>query len=588
MDIFIYESQLPVIDVFVDTFTVMRPTDYYASPIDNFAFDILHSVEDSLINSDVYVSVEGDNSNNGTSPETPFKTIKYALSRIYSDIITTNTIHLATGIYSPTTNGESFPIKWSNYVNLSGSEEEETILDAENSGGVMEFLSVSDALIENLTITGGSAYDGGGIFCRDHSNPSFENVVIINNSAVYDGGGIYCNDYSNPSLDNVELSGNSSNSGGGIFCNGNSNPSLENVTIADNTAEYHGGGILCRYSSPSLENVTITGNSANGNYYGGGGIYCSQGSSPSLENVTISDNFALSGGGIGCRSNSNPSLENVTISDNSAIYGGGIFCCVNSNPSLVNVTITGNSANAGGGIYCNDSSPSLINVTISSNTAIYSNGGGILCDDNSNPSLTNCIMWNDSPEEIYIESGSVTATYSDIQGGWAGSGNINEDPLFVGTGADPYSLLEDSPCIDAGIPDTTGLNLPPWDIIGNLRIWDGDGNGTAIIDMGAYEYGSPPYVDVDDNIVVHTPEVFLHQNYPNPFNPITTISFDIKENETGILTIFNIKGQLIESHRFESGKHNYLWDASEQSSGIYLYKLHTESITETRKMLLLK
>ena len=77
-------------------------------------------------------------------------------------------------------------------------------------------------------------------------------------------------------------------------------------------------------------------------------------------------------------------------------------------------------------------------------------------------------------------------------------------------------------------------------------------------------------------------------NYPNPFNPLTSISFDIKENETGTLRIFNIKGQLIESHRFGSGKHNYLWDATEQSSGIYLYKLQTESITKTRKMLLLK
>ena len=77
-------------------------------------------------------------------------------------------------------------------------------------------------------------------------------------------------------------------------------------------------------------------------------------------------------------------------------------------------------------------------------------------------------------------------------------------------------------------------------------------------------------------------------NYPNPFNPITNIQFDIKENESGVLSIFNLKGQLIESHRFESDKHNYLWDASNQASGIYLYKLQTESITETRKMLLLK
>ena len=87
--------------------------------------------------------------------------------------------------------------------------------------------------------------------------------------------------------------------------------------------------------------------------------------------------------------------------------------------------------------------------------------------------------------------------------------------------------------------------------------------------------------------IVHL-KTSLYKNYPNPFNPTTTISFDIKENETGILTLFNIKGQLIESHHFESDKYNYLWDASEQASGIYFYKLETQSYSETKKMILLK
>ncbi|MCK5052480.1 MAG: PKD domain-containing protein [Candidatus Cloacimonetes bacterium] len=80
----------------------------------------------------------------------------------------------------------------------------------------------------------------------------------------------------------------------------------------------------------------------------------------------------------------------------------------------------------------------------------------------------------------------------------------------------------------------------------------------------------------------------LYSNHPNPFNPLTTISFDIKENETGTLTLFNIKGQIIESHQFESGKYNYIWDASKQASGIYFYKLQSQTTNETRKMLLLK
>jgi predicted outer membrane repeat protein len=267
-DIFIYETGSSVIEVFVDTFTVMTPTDYYASPINNFSFDILHSVEDSLIYSDVYVSVEGDNSNNGTSPETPFKTIKFALSRIYSDSISTNTIHLSAGIYSPTTNGESFPIRWSNYLNLSGIGEDETILDADSTAGVMEFLSVSNAFIENLTITGGSAHDGGGIYCRDHSSPSFKNIMIIGNSALYFGGGVYCYNNSNPSFTNVSIINNSATgsaaSGGGICCNDNSNPALTNVTIANNSAigpggsSEKGGGICCRGgSNPSIVNCIL-------------------------------------------------------------------------------------------------------------------------------------------------------------------------------------------------------------------------------------------------------------------------------------------------------------------------------------------
>jgi len=89
-----------------------------------------------------------------------------------------------------------------------------------------------------------------------------------------------------------------------------------------------------------------------------------------------------------------------------------------------------------------------------------------------------------------------------------------------------------------------------------------------------------------ESITIPTESFF--SNYPNPFNPVTNIRFEISENESGILSIFNLKGQLIETQGFESGSHNYIWDASNQSSGIYFYELETESKVETRKMLLLK
>ncbi len=70
-----------------------------------------------------------------------------------------------------------------------------------------------------------------------------------------------------------------------------------------------------------------------------------------------------------------------------------------------------------------------------------------------------------------------------------GGGNIiGDDPMFADTLNGDYSLAESSPCIDAGMPDG---DYPPTDILGNVRVWDGDGDGTATIDIGAFEYGAP-------------------------------------------------------------------------------------------------
>ncbi len=94
--------------------------------------------------------------------------------------------------------------------------------------------------------------------------------------------------------------------------------------------------------------------------------------------------------------------------------------------------------------------------------------------------------------------------------------------------------------------------------------------------------------DEENNLPELPCKTILYGNHPNPFNPMTNIQFDIKQNETGILTIFNIKGQIVESQRFNSGKHNYSWNAENCGSGVYFYKLQTESFVELKKMLLLK
>ena len=364
-----------------------------------------------------------------------------------------------------------------------------------------------------------------------------------------------------------------------IFCYNDNNFSIENMTIQNGNA-FEGGGIYCIGGSPSLNNVTITGNSAG--YYDGG---------------------------ISCRNNSNPSLVNVTITGNSANSGGGI-CCITSSSSLVDVTITGNiTTNYGGGIYCYQSNPCLVNVTITGNSASY--GGGIYSYEASSPSLTNCIVWNDSPQEIYFAQynnpNSITISYSDIQNGEAGivtnnsgivnwlEGNIDDDPIFIGTGDHPFMLQDLSPCVNAGIPDTTSLNLPEFDLAGNSRVYGGR------IDMGAYE---------NQNVVVSTNENLiplitkLNQNYPNPFNPTTTINYSLKENGKVSLNIYNIKGQKVKqlvsnsacqlsAGQLSAGQHSVIWNGKDDNnksvaSGIYFYKLKTDNFEKTKKMILLR
>jgi predicted outer membrane repeat protein len=335
---------------------------------------------------------------------------------------------------------------------------------------------------------------------------------------------------------------------------------LTGFIITNGTAE-HGAGILCYNSSPNLENITITGNSA----LFGGGIYCGQ-SNATIKNNQILNNSADYGGGIYC-DNSSPSLENVTIINNSAISGGGVYCWSNSNPTLMNVTITGNYADwAGGGIYCHI---------------------------NSSPNLVNCILWNDTPQEI---AGPTTVFYSDIQGEWPGTGNIDEDPLFVSPDDGDYHLQDTSPCIGAGIDeieiDGTWYYAPEFDIEGNPRP---DPAG-SMPDMGAYEnpYGEPQ-VGIDDNLF----SIYKYRlnNYPNPFNPTTIIGYSIPQETDVVLKIYNIKGQLLKvlvNDFKNAGEHSAIWDGRDSndnqiSSGIYFYKLNVNGKTEVvKKCLLLK
>lgn len=87
-------------------------------------------------------------------------------------------------------------------------------------------------------------------------------------------------------------------------------------------------------------------------------------------------------------------------------------------------------------------------------------------------------------------------------------------------------------------------------------------------------------------------QISLSQNYPNPFNPTTAIGFSLLTVGKVSLRIYNVLGQevatLINNEQMEAGKHEIQFDAGKFSSGIYLYKLQTENLEITKKMIVLK
>lgn len=372
------------------------------------------------------------------------------------------------------------------------------------------------AVLDGFVVTAGqSDWDGGGMFNRE-SYPTLIDVTFSGNGALSRGGGMH-NYKSDPSLTNVTFTGNSASLGGGMS-NYESSPSLVNVAFRANEAQSNGGGMYSEDSDPALANVTFDANQAGLN---GGGMWSCEGS-PTLTGVTFTDNYAkqrrgggmyicdsspamrdvrftankagLDGGGM-YSSDGSPTLTNGVFNGNEATLGGGGMYSQGADLVLTNVTLTGNHAlMSGGGMYNQSSNPLLTNVTITANDA--ENRGGGMFNFHSNPTLVNCILWGNSSlggEQISNGGTSVPwVTYSDVEGGHAGEGNVDGNPLFADpasadqapTTAGDYHLSEGSPAMDAGTNDVVTVAT---DLDGKPRILDGIGDGQAVVDMGAYE-----------------------------------------------------------------------------------------------------
>jgi outer membrane protein assembly factor BamB len=104
-------------------------------------------------------------------------------------------------------------------------------------------------------------------------------------------------------------------------------------------------------------------------------------------------------------------------------------------------------------------------------------------------------------------------------------------------------------------------------------------------------YGGDGVISSIDPVVSNPEKYFLEQNFPNPFNPTTVIRFGLPERSNVSLKVFDILGKEIAeivNSPLSAGVHDFTFDASALSGGVYFYKLRTRNFTEIRKMVLVK
>jgi len=406
----------------------------------------------------------------------------------------------------------------------------------------------SSPMLTNVVFSGNSAGRSGGAVYNygaegGSSSPTLTNVTFSGNSADEYGGALFNKSMhggsSIPILEEVIFSGNSAGSDGGAIYNhggegGNSSPQLTKVTFQNNIA--NNGGALVNdgsdgNSSPIMTNITFTQNTSR---YDGGAMFtlCDNGSChPSLTGVLFSENHATRDGGAvynkGDGGISNLKLTYVVFSSNSADDEGGavVIDCDGEGecrPILTNVLFSGNAAGGDGGALYNDAYdggtnlPVLNNVTFSGNAAggdggaMYNSGEDSTCSIK----MRNSIVWNNMADgvtsAISASISNLTSTVNvsnslvhgagtsglDWYGGSFidGGGNIEANPMFITpvgpvdapTTAGNLRLKTTSPAIDAGDNNYVPVGVTS-DLDGEARIKDGTGDGSAAVDMGAYE-----------------------------------------------------------------------------------------------------
>ena len=308
-----------------------------------------------------------------------------------------------------------------------------------------------DSVVEGFTIRNGFMTSGGAVLCENGSSPLFQSCVFQHNTAWAesdgDGGGAVFSDGSDPTFNDCDFLENEARTNG-FFAGGGAIRSVTGSGVTLNSCRFVNnesglvGAITSVHADTTLsanncDFIGNTANTANGGIGAIGAVVVGNNSSGTFTGCRFLNNTAtasavgavfVSGG------TATAEFTDCLFAGNSAVFGsGGAVAVQNGDPhgTFTNCLFADNLAASGGGLWIDDGTATVTNCTFSENTA-NNQAGALRVKDLATVDVHNSILWGNSPDQITIENGGVLSmSYSNIEGSWAGTGNIAQDPLFV-------------------------------------------------------------------------------------------------------------------------------------------------------------
>lgn len=289
-----------------NSYDVTPESAWCAAPVEAFdATGFVVTGPAPMPGAEVYVAEDGDNANDGLTPNTAFRNVSYAMKRVVGTDSQQAIVNVGPGVYDAIA-GEQFPVPLLPHTSVIGTGYPVTALTADTGTVVVAYYS-DDSSLEDVTVSSGTGpcitveeslseflqmnvdgcdapFNGGGMLITGGA-PVVDDCIFQNNHSSRQGGAIHASTNTQPIISNCSFVSNSADQlGGGVLIGFNATADVSNCLFDLNSAQQDGGGLAAFFGAVNINTCSFTGNSAGDT---GGGLYLSSDASTLSNNGNI-------------------------------------------------------------------------------------------------------------------------------------------------------------------------------------------------------------------------------------------------------------------------------------------------------------